>query len=159
MSMAAVSGSSMFSAPTASTTVLIGSVSLIPEILPPRPCTMSGSVMTAVPQPSAARTTASKTPSLRPVLSVSDTPKDRKSFMAVSLSSVHIPNVLMRYSMFSLIESLSRVSIPLYFSNRGHLLTTGSVTSVTLPSSMVTLLIPRHSMTCLLKGITPGLRR
>ncbi len=149
MSMAAVRGSSMFPAPTASTTAAMGSVSTMPEILPPRPCTTEGSVTTAVPHPSAARTTASSPPSARPVLSVSDTPNERKSLIDVSRQSVHIPNAPMRYSTFSLTESSSILSMPLYLANSGHHSTSGSVTSTTRPSSIVTRLLPRHSITCL----------
>lgn len=65
MSILAVSGSSMFAAPTASTTAPMGSVSHIPDMRPPRPCTTFGSVRTAVPHPSAAMTTASISPLTR----------------------------------------------------------------------------------------------
>lgn len=76
-------------------------------------------------------------------------PNFRKLSISVILSSLHMPKDLILNSMFSLTESLSITSIPLRPANRGQYLTFGSVTSTTLPSSMVTRLIPRHSMTCL----------
>ena len=94
-------------------------------------------------------TAASIFPFFRAEQSVSEIPKLRKLSIAVTLSSVHMPNELMRYSMFSLIDSLFSSSMPLRFAKRGQYLTLGSVTSTTFPSSMVTRLIPRHSMTCL----------
>ena len=45
--------------------------------------------------------------------------------------------------------------MPLYLANRGQRLILGSVTSVTFPSSMVTRLIPRHSITCLDMRLAP----
>ena len=133
----------------ASTTLGMGSVSHIPEMRPPIPCRMRGSVMTAVPQPSAAITAASMVFCLRAWLSISDTPNEITSSISVTLSSVHIPNDEILYSMFSLTVSVLSSSIPLYFLKRGQCFTLGSETSTTLPSSMTTRLMPRHSMTCL----------
>ena len=74
-SMGVSSGSTTLSLPTASKTTWRGDVSMSPEILPQSPCRRPGSVMIAVPQPSAAITAASIFFSARAVLRISDTPK------------------------------------------------------------------------------------
>ena len=119
-SIFAVAGSSTRSRPTFAMTSGIGVVLTRPETRPPTPCTISGSVTTSVPVPSHTSTAASTSFFVMAVQMISDTPKERKSFILRTLFGVHMPKSLIRNSMFFLMTSLSIFLMPLCLSKIGQ---------------------------------------
>ncbi len=98
----------------------IGVVLTSPDTRPPMPCTISGSVTTSVPVPSHTSTAASTSFFVIAVQMISDTPKERKSFIFSTRRGVHMPKSLIRNSMFCLMTSRSIFLMPRCLSKIGQ---------------------------------------